>query len=194
MTDTTGTEDNGNVTVTKAEFEAMQATNRNAMAQLAGADLGNPVTDLVMKEHWSPTVTIDDMKAVVDKYNIGTPAPVVKDGEEETPITPDPEPKVEERGGPEGVGAGGDVRSNLANGTSVAGTSPGFLDPTEEAKKAFAQAQKDGLSDEDSRVLALHASLTHQGSVQAQARIAQRKTDEERVAAAFAAREAAAGN
>ena len=40
MTDTTGTEDNGNVTVTKAEFEAMQATNRNAMAQLAGADLG----------------------------------------------------------------------------------------------------------------------------------------------------------
>ncbi len=187
MTDTGTPPPDGSVTLTQDEYNALLKGQREGMAIQAGMDLENPVSELVLEQHWTPEITVDDMKVLVETYNVAVPV-----AETESSASPDPEPKVEERTGPEGSEAAGDIRSVLSAGTSVPGTTI-QLDPDREAKSTYDQSVEQGLSREDSRIAAMDTLFKTSGGVHAMSRINERKRDEEQVASILASQEAALG-
>ena len=188
MTDTIDTQDDDNVTLTKDEYNTLLKGQREGIAVQAGMDLSNPTSELVLSQHWTPESTVADMEALVEKYNVG----VVKEETEDETIPPGPEAKVEEKGGPEGVAAAGDIRSMLSGGTSVPGQTI-QLDPAREAKAAYDKAVESGLTREDARVAGMDTMFKATGNVHAMARIHERQQDEEKVSSILASQEAASG-
>jgi hypothetical protein len=186
------TDETGNIVLTPEQHNLLLKGSREGIAISAGMDMDNPTSQLVLDQHWTPETTVAEMEGWVEQYKVGKP--VVIDDLVNEKIPDSPEGKVEERNGPEGSVASGDVRSTLANGTSVPGNTQ-ILDPDSEAKQTFDKLTNEGVPAEDARVASLDTLLSGQGAIGALDRIRSRQRDEEVVATAMAAHEnAQAGN
>lgn len=165
------------VEISKEQYEALLKGQRAAMAMQAGFDMKNPVTELVLNQHWTVESTIEEITALRDLYKVGVPTEGESDG---TPSgTPEPTPRVEEVTGGQSAG---DIQSQLSGGTSTPGqvTTPS---PEEAIKAAYAEGMKLTGSTDDSLTFALDAALKVAAQTHALDRIRSREAEQERLGA-----------
>lgn len=179
----------GQTLVSIEELNLLQSNARRSVAIEANVDLDNPMAEMFLDQIYKPGMTAEEMKPLVEQYNIGVPVSDDDGQGGDTSYAP-PADKVTEVTGSRGQGA---ERNTLATGTSVAGNEIQFGSAGDEAQQVYKDMTEQGATAEDARVAAMDTLLKRHGEQSAYQRIKDRQNDEARVAAVIARQEANRG-